>query len=190
MVGFVVAVAPHWKAGENGALLWCVALALWVGCLGVILRKLPFSFKDQQSGSPLVHALAGSSYHGSSVINGYQLRKQVFHQHFTLLPFQGILHVLDCPPQSCHTHPETFSRWNFWLFIFAWNLWRPISWFGVATQTCLGGMCPTVGTGLAHRVSGLWHVLRLAGPQQLLHLLDEQDFPDSGWKAQDKACQC
>lgn len=116
MVGFVVAVAPHWKAGENGALLWCVALALWVGCLGVILRKLPFSFKDQQSGSPLVHALAGSSYHGSSVINGYQLRKQVFHQHFTLLPFQGILHVLDCPPQSCNTHPETFSRWNFLAF--------------------------------------------------------------------------
>lgn len=95
-----------------------------------------------------------------------------------------VLHSPAIPTQ------KLFPDGIFWLFIFAWNLWRPISWFGVATQTCLGGMCPTVGTGLAHRVSGLWHVLRLAGPQQLLHLLDEQDFPDSGWKAQDKACQC
>lgn len=66
--------------------------------------------------------------------------------------------------------------------------------FGVAVQTCLGGMWPAAGiwgfVQLSPRLLDLLHELRLAGTQQLLYLTGEQGFPGIGWETQDKVWQC
>lgn len=175
-------------------MLCCVALAFWVDMFSIDTEEmLALSFKGQQRGSPLACALASSSCCGNSDLDCQQLRKLMVFLHFKLLPLQGISHFLDSPYGVAAPTQKFFPARIFWLFIFVQDLWRPISTFGVAVQTCLGGMWPTAGTWgfvqLSPRLSDLLHTLRLAETQQLLYLMGEQGFPGIGWETQNQVWQ-
>lgn len=92
------------------------------------------------------------------------------------------------PPRN-FVQPEYF--FNIYICL---GLWRPINVFGVALQTCLGGMFPRADmwdlVQLSPRLSDFLHVLSLAGTQQLGYLRGEGDFSGTGWETQDKVWQC
>lgn len=137
-------------------------------CLGSILRRGWLCLlKDQQCHSPLAHTLATSSCCGNSDIDCHQLWKLVRFQHFKILLFQGILHVLESPCRLAAPTQKFCPARIFLLFLFVWDLWRPIRMLGVAVQTCLGGTWPMAGiwgfVQLSPRLSDLLHVLRLPG---------------------------